>query len=97
MKNIQLSADTKFHSDAPFTNVDVVFSSNHQLEQLIEALQALLNDENIELVELADDASTGDEGLEAAVYFHKPGFKRDETDESCLKSAANLIMRYQNG
>jgi hypothetical protein len=91
-----ISADTKFHSDAPFTGIDVVFKSKAQIEELIEGLRRLLAEPPpIEIVELEDDSWTGNKGLSAPVYFHAPGFVRDELDLRCLESAADLILRYQ--
>lgn len=95
MKSKTINADSKFHSDAPFTNVDIVFKSESEIEGLIEALKGLLSDGNTKLVELDDIETESNLGLGATVYFHRPGHQRDETDELCLKSAEDLIMRYQ--
>ena len=90
-------ADTKFHSDAPFTGVDVVFKSREQIEALINGLQKLLAEASIaEILEVEDDNSTGDEGLSAPIYFHAPGFSRDTIDLRCLAAAADLMMQYQD-
>jgi len=85
----KISADTKFHSDAPFTGVDVVFKSTEQIEALIDALRRLLTGASNEIVELEDDNATGDEGLSAPIYFHGLGFGRDDLDLRCLASAAD--------
>jgi len=95
MRKLTSKANSKFHSDAPFTNVDVVFDNEEQLKSLIASLQSLLSEDDVEYVEIEDSEST-EYGLGASLYFHRVGFKRDETDVSCIKSAENLIMRHQN-
>jgi hypothetical protein len=95
MKKISTHADSKFHGDAPFMNVDVVFESKEQLKVLIEKLQLLLESGDVEHIEL-EDSENSKVGLSANIYFHRIGYNRDETDISCIKSAEDLIMRYQN-
>ena len=89
-----IHADAKFHSQMPFTNVDVCFHHREQLVALIEGLQKLLDADTGAELHLCDPASylpdsPDDEsgGLPASVSFHAPGYQRDEIDLRCLSAA----------
>lgn len=94
MKTKTVEFDSKFHSDAPFTNVDIRFRSEFELQSLIDAL-TLLRDGEVDCVEIEDSDDDPVIGLGAAIYFNRPGLDRDETDINCMAAAEDLIMRYQ--
>ena len=94
MSKTTLHADAKFHSQMPFTNVDVCFHNREELVALIAGLQKLLDADTGAELHLLDPASylpdsPDDEsgGLAASVSFHVPGHQRDETDLRCLRAA----------
>jgi hypothetical protein len=95
-----LLADVKFHSQMPFTNVDVCFRNAKELEQLIQALQHLLgaisSDEHITLADPShypdQEQIHPDEGLPTTVTFHAPGHRRDSTDLRCLAAARSHLL-----
>lgn len=93
-----IHADVKFHSQMPFTNVDVCFNSREELAALISTLQMLLGSGASELSYLCDPASylpehPDDEsgGLAASICFHAPGYQRDEIDRRCLVAARSHL------
>ena len=105
MSKDTLHADAKFHSQMPFTNVDVCFRDREELVALIAGLQKLLGAETDGVLYLCDPASylpehPDDEsgGLAASVCFHAPGYQRDDVDLRCLGSArAHLESLLQDG
>jgi hypothetical protein len=105
MSKATIHADAKFHSQMPFTNIDVCFHSREQLAALIAGLQKLLDEETDGALHLCDPASylpefTDDEsgGLAASVCFHAPGYQRDDIDLRCLASArAHLESLLREG
>lgn len=106
MSKDTLHADAKFHSQIPFTNIDVCFRNREELAALIAGLQKLLGAENDGMLHLCDPASYRPEhpddesgGLAASVCFHAPGYQRDDLDLRCLGAArAHLesLLREDN-
>jgi hypothetical protein len=93
MKKLTAHADVKFHSQMPFTNVDVCFRTREELARLIAALQGLLETPEVErsvFLEDSHDAAASD-ALSAEVCFHAPGFVRDELDLRCLSAARSHL------
>lgn len=99
MKGNTVHADVKFHSQMPFTNVDVCFRDRSELQDFIAALQLLLTaDKQAPGLTLADPASylpdapePTQESLATSVTFHPPGHVRDELDLRCLASARSHL------
>ena len=98
MSQETIHADMKFHSEMPFTNVDVCFYTREELKALIAGLQKLLTAEGDEVLYLCDPASylpghRDDEsgGFAASVCFHAPGYRRDEVDLGCLGAARRQL------
>lgn len=90
----RIHSDVKFHSQMPFTNIDVCFRNREELAALIAGLQTLLGGETDGELCLSDPASylpeyPDDEsgGLAASICFHAPGHQRDEIDLRCLAAA----------
>ena len=105
MREETYHADAKFHSQMPFTNVDVCFRDREELASLIAGLQKLLGAETSGELYLCDPASYLPEhpdddsgGLAASVCFHSPGYQRDELDLRCLRAArAHLTSLVADG
>ena len=105
MSKDTIHTDAKFHSQMPFTNIDVCFRTREELAALIAGLQKLLGaaadgelclcDPASYLPDCPDDESGG---LAASVCFHAPGYQRDEIDLRCLAAArAHLESLLQDG
>ncbi len=101
-----IHADVKFHSQMPFTTVDVCFRTRGQLEALIAGLQQLLTagDDAAALLHLTDPASylpdheePASAGLATEVCFHPPGHVRDEFDQRCLAAARSHLESLLHG
>jgi hypothetical protein len=98
-------ADVKFHSQMPFTTVDVCFRTREELEALIAGLQRLLESgAEGKLLYLSDPASYLSEyhdpeplGLATEVCFHPPGHVRDEIDQRCLAAARSHLESLVRG
>lgn len=99
-------ADVKFHSQMPFTSVDVCFRTREELEALIAGLQQLLEQEGQAdaVLYLADPASYLPEhedpeplGLGTSVCFHPPGHVRDDLDQRCLTAAQAHLESLLSG
>lgn len=89
-------ADVQFHSQMPFTNVDVCFRNRTELENLIEKLQQLLEpsvstESEVTLAHphsyLPNAEGPEPEGMATSICFHPPGYARDEIDLRCLVAA----------
>jgi hypothetical protein len=89
-------SDVQFHSQMPFTNVDVCFRNRSELEALIQALQKLLDpstptDSEVTLAHphsyLPDAEGPEPEGMPTGVTFHVPGYERDDLDLRCIEAA----------
>ena len=106
MSKDTIHADAKFHSQMPFTNIDVCFQNQEELAALIAGLQKLLGAETEGVLYLCDPASYLPEypdddsgGLAASICFHAPGYQRDDLDLRCLAAArAHLesLLREDN-
>ena len=105
MSKETVHADAKFHSQMPFTNVDVCFRDREELALFIAGLQKLLGTETNGSLYLCDPASylpghpdDDSGGLPASVSFHAPGYQRDELDLRCLGAArAHLTSLLTDG
>jgi hypothetical protein len=89
MKKVKAHADVKFHSQMPFTNVDVCFHTREEMMQLIAALQGLVEKADAQacvFLENSDEPPASD-ALPAEACFHAPGFVRDDLDLRCLSAA----------
>ena len=89
-----INADVQFHSQMPFTNVDVCFRSSAELNDLIEKLKQLLDqsassDSEVTLAHphsyQPDPEGPEPEGMPTSISFHAPGHERD--DRRCLSAA----------
>ena len=98
MKKITAWADVKFHSQMPFTNVDVCFRTREELAQFIAALQELLEASDLQTSLYLKDSVVSPDGsagvvdaLATDLCFHPPGFVRDELDLRCLAAARSRL------